>query len=101
MRLFPGVVAVASVAACTHRAQVRGVMPRPVPAVTAAPAPAPAKPASIWPVPVRVMTWTADGITQLGTLPDDPPAQPPATAWFVEPTQPLDEATLRALVVAV
>ena len=56
---------------------------------------------SIWPVPVRVLTWTADGIEQVGELPGAPPASWPATPWFVEPERPVAGATLRALVAAV
>ena len=70
--------------------------PPPPPVVVVAP-----KPAPLWPVPMRVMTWTPDGLVQVGTLPDAPPAQPPATPWYVEPTRTLDETTLSAIVDAV
>jgi len=59
------------------------------------------KPASIWPVPVRVMTWTPEGVVQVGVLPDAPPAVVPATPWYVEPTRALDAATFARLVTAV
>jgi len=53
----------------------------------------------LWPVPVRVMTWTSDGIVQAGELPDHPPAQLD-TPWFVEPTRELDDHALAKLIVA-
>jgi internalin A len=68
--------------------------------VTSTPPPAP-KPPSIWPVPVRVLTWTQSGIEEVGVLPDAPPKTMPTTAWFVEPTLPLDETAFRKLIVAV
>ena len=82
--------------------------PRPVRVVstpvTPAPAPAVTKPVatpdSPWPVPMRVMTWSAEGLVQIGTLPDAPPAQLPATPWYVEPTKPLDRAAFERVVVA-
>ena len=73
--------------ACAHAA--------PVPVIAHAPPP------PVWPVPVRVMTWTASGIVQVGELPDAPPAQWPATPWFVEPVRTLDAATFDRLVAAV
>lgn len=68
------------------------------------PAPTPVavtKPAPLWPVDMRVMTWTPDGLVQVGVLPDAPPAQVPVTPWYVEPTRALDEATFAKVVVAV
>lgn len=53
------------------------------------PEPVVAKQEPRWPVPVRVMGWTANGVEQLGMLPDAPPAAYPAV-WFVEPTKKLD-----------
>lgn len=91
------VLAVAMLGGCAHRPAV-------TPAIAAAPSPpivVPAPKVSVWPVPVKVMTWTAGGIVTLGELPDHPPAAVPATPWFVEPTRPLDAATLRSLVDAV
>ncbi|MEO8842675.1 MAG: hypothetical protein ABI591_13340 [Kofleriaceae bacterium] len=84
MRWF---VAIAVAAGCAH--------PKPpVQAVLATPPP------SIWPVPMRVMTWTSDGIVQVGELPDHPPAAPIATPWFVEPERELDRAAFDKLVTA-
>ncbi|HEX7700915.1 MAG TPA: hypothetical protein VF403_09340, partial [Kofleriaceae bacterium] len=80
-------VPIVVVAGCAH--------PKPpVQAVLAAPQ------ESIWPVPVRVMTWTSDGIVQVGELPDHPPAAPIATPWFVEPERELDPPAFGKLVVA-
>ena len=74
-------------------------LPPPAPVVVAP------KPGSIWPVPMRVMTWTPGGLVQMGILPDAPPisfdAQSPATPWYVEPTRPLDDKTFAAVVDAV
>jgi Leucine-rich repeat (LRR) protein len=64
------------------------------------PPPAPVVTQSLWPVPVRVMTWTSDGIVQVGELPDHPPATPLDLPWFVEPTKELDEHAFAKLVVA-
>jgi Leucine-rich repeat (LRR) protein len=64
------------------------------------PAPAPVAKQSPWPVPVRVMTWTSDGIVQVGELPDHPPAAPLDVPWFVEPTRELDEHGFAKLIVA-
>ncbi len=78
------------IAACSH--------PRPAPITPAKPAPIPVVPLppppskvadARWPVPMRVMTWSVNGVEQLGTLPDAPPASFPAL-WFVEPTRRLD-----------
>jgi Leucine-rich repeat (LRR) protein len=55
----------------------------------------------LWPVEMRVMTWTPDGLVQVGTLPDAAPAQAPATPWYVEPVRAIDEATLARVLVAV
>ncbi|MFT3694127.1 MAG: hypothetical protein QM831_13365 [Kofleriaceae bacterium] len=47
------------------------------------------QPASLtWPVPMRVMAWTDDGIVQIGMLPDRAPATYPEH-WYIEPTQDL------------
>jgi len=51
-------------------------------------------------MPMRVMTWTDAGIRQVGTLPDAPPASPPSTPWYVEPTQTVDRAAFDRIVVA-
>ncbi|MBA3503291.1 MAG: hypothetical protein H0T65_23220, partial [Deltaproteobacteria bacterium] len=72
------------------------VLPVPPAPVVVAP-----KPAPLWPVPMRVMTWTPDGLVQVGVLPDAPPAQPPATPWYVEPLHTLDESTFEKIVDAV
>jgi hypothetical protein len=56
--------------------------------------------APLWPVPVRVMTWTSDGIVQVGELPDHPPAAALAIPWFVEPMRELDEHTFAKLIIA-
>jgi len=64
------------------------------------PPPAPVAKQPLWPVPVRVMTWTSDGITQVGELPDHPPATPLDIPWFVEPTRELDEHAFAKLIVA-
>lgn len=92
---------VALLAACTpkpaviHPVAVVAMVPR-----VSSPAPVRA-PASVWPVPVRVMTWTTAGVVEVGMLPDAPPVQLPLTPWFVEPTVALDEPTFRRLVAAV
>lgn len=52
-------------------------------------------------MPVRVLTWTAHGVVELGELPDRPPAALPTTPWFVEPTRDVGGATLRALIASV
>ena len=72
---------------------VRTEPPPPVPVAKPAAEPA-------WPMPMRVMTWTRDGLVQVGTLPDAPPATPPATPWYVEPTGTLDAASFGKIVVA-
>jgi Leucine-rich repeat (LRR) protein len=64
------------------------------------PPPAPVVKTSLWPVPVRVMTWTSDGIVQVGELPDHPPPAPLDVPWFVEPTKQLDEHGFAKLIVA-
>ena len=78
-------------ASCAHP-----VVRAPVPP----PPPAPVAKQSLWPVPVRVMTWTSDGIVQVGELPDHPPAAPLDVPWFVEPTRELDEHAFAKLIVA-
>lgn len=83
--------------ACSHP------KPRVIP-VASPPAPvakAPAKPESPWPVPMRVMVWTADGTQQIGELPDAPPTTPPTQPWFVEPTRALDYRTFGKTIAAV
>jgi Leucine-rich repeat (LRR) protein len=65
-----------------------------------APVPVATKAVSLWPVPVRVMTWTPEGIVQIGELPDAPPPQPIATPWFVEPEHELNATTFARLIVA-
>ena len=83
------------IAACAHPAPPRPpAPPPPAPPVT------PVTPVSVWPVPVKVMTWTSEGIVQVGELPDHPPAAPIATPWFVEPIRELDEPTFAKLIVA-
>lgn len=95
MRRAPVIVSLgALLGACGARPTP--VQQPPPPAPVAAPAPAPAAPR--WPVPVRVLAWTEGGIEELGTLPDAPPAQPPAGAWFVEPMRQLDDAMFAQLV---
>lgn len=85
-------------AACGPRAAPKA--PAPI-ASSASASPAAAAAVSPWPVPMRVMTWTPDGVVQVGELPGAPPAAPPTTPWYVEPTRPLDEAALRRVVTAV
>lgn len=60
-------------------------------------APAASAPLSRWPVPMRVMAWTADGVQQLGELPAAPPASYPAH-WYVEPTRPIDTVQMQLVV---
>ena len=93
-RLVVKLAAAVILVACAHPAPPSPPAPRPVPVVVTA------KPVSPWPMPVRVMTWTRDGIVQVGELPDSPPAQPITTPWFVEPTRALDAASFAKLVVA-
>lgn len=58
-------------------------------------------PETIWPVPMRVMTWTTtNGVVQVGELPDHPPVEPIATPWYVEPERELDASTFDKLVAA-
>ncbi len=59
-----------------------------------------ARPTSPWPVPMRVMAWTARGTRQIGRLPDAPPRQYPMR-WFVEPAVRLDRATYDRVIGAV
>ncbi|HLL24784.1 MAG TPA: hypothetical protein VK427_21775, partial [Kofleriaceae bacterium] len=86
------VLSVFVVAACGSTPKPR-VMPPPPEVVAKQAAPR-------WPVAMRVMTWTHDGVVQVGTLPEAPPTQPPATPWYVEPVRPMDDATFARLVVA-
>lgn len=51
-------------------------------------------------MPMRVMTWTDAGLVHAGTLPDSPPASPPTTPWYVEPTRVLDRASFDRIVTA-
>ena len=83
------------VGCATPRPAPPPIPPRPAPQV-AQPAPPP-----LWPVPMRVMTWTSDGIVQVGELPDAPPKTAPTTPWFVEPTRTLDRAAFERVVAAV
>ncbi|MEP6862993.1 MAG: hypothetical protein ABJE66_20365 [Deltaproteobacteria bacterium] len=89
MRIWIVVLVLAS---CAHPA-VR-TLPTPLPP------PPPVLRESLWPVPVRVMTWTSDGIVQVGELPDHPPAAPLDVPWFVEPIRELDEHAFAKLIVA-
>jgi hypothetical protein len=91
-------VMLAVVIGCSQRPAPRTPLATPAPAPSS---PVPAPVVSPWPVPVRVMTWTASGIVQVGELPAAPPAQPPATPWYVEPTRTLDATTFARLIVAV
>jgi hypothetical protein len=71
------------------------------PAVPAAPAPArdPSDP-SPWPYPMRVFSWTPEGIVQVGELPWAPPQPVPATPWYIEPAGVLDREKLAQVVAA-
>lgn len=91
-------LALTVVAACAHtsRPPVKVIARDPAPA---RPAPVTA-PASPWPVPMRVMVWTPDGVSQIGELPSAPPATLPTTPWFVEPTRTIDHAALLRIVQA-
>src|SRR5580693_3245185 len=62
------------------------------------PVPIAQQPPPLWPVAVRIMTWTSEGVVQVGELPDHPAT--PATPWYVEPERELDAATFRRLVAA-
>jgi Leucine-rich repeat (LRR) protein len=77
-------------AGCAHHAIAPPVIAR------KAPVPAPPAPPT-WPVPVHVMTWTADGIVDLGAW----PVPAPTTPWFVEPQAKLDHDTFEKLIAAV
>jgi Leucine-rich repeat (LRR) protein len=50
---------------------------------------------------MRVMAWTADGLVELGRLPEAPPAAPPRGRWYVEPIHDLDDAAYAKVVAAV
>jgi Leucine-rich repeat (LRR) protein len=56
-------------------------------------------PANKWPVPMRVMAWTADGVEEIGQLPASPPAAYPAR-WYVEPTRAIDTVDMERIVLA-
>ncbi|MBX3156311.1 MAG: hypothetical protein KF773_09960 [Deltaproteobacteria bacterium] len=75
----------------------RKAAPRPA---TVTPVAAPTAAPKLWPVPMRVMTWTPTGAQQIGELPDAPPAVAPATPWFVEPARDLDAAAFDRVVAA-
>jgi len=81
--------------ACAHK--------QPPPIVVAVPPTAPVAMTTVspWPVPMRVMAWTPEGVVQIGELPGAPPKVVPATPWYVEPTRTLDEAAFRRVVKAV
>lgn len=85
-------------AACGHPAP--STIPAP-PASRPAPKPAaqPVAPVSKWPVPMRVMAWTADGVQEIGELPTAPPAAYPAR-WYVEPTRAIDTVDMERIVLA-
>jgi internalin A len=83
-------------AGCAHRSHVAGAI---LPSSTH-PGATTAEAASVWPVPMRVMAWTDDGVVELGELPDRPPAQPIAVPWYVEPERELDGPAFAKLVVA-
>ncbi|CAN5907604.1 hypothetical protein BH11MYX3_BH11MYX3_26310 [soil metagenome] len=91
-------LALTALAACAHAAH----SPAPIVVAPHAPPapPAPVMAASPWPVPMRVMVWTADGVSQIGELPSAPPATLPTTPWFVEPTRRIDHAALIRIVQA-
>jgi hypothetical protein len=89
--------------ACAPRRAPRTV-PAPAaagPGAAAARAPArdPSDP-SPWPFAMRVMTWTPDGIAQIGELPWSPPQPMPTTPWFIEPSGAVDRAKLAQIVAA-
>jgi len=91
-------LALLAIAACgsAHPA-VRSPVPPAVPAPAAA-ALASAVPTSPWAaVPVRVMTWTPQGVLQIAALPGVLP-QPMPALWYVEPIAKLDEASFGRLV---
>lgn len=89
MRLTPRVLArwyaALLLVACSHPKPPVAPVQRPEPAKTQPPKAESAR----WPVAVRVMTWSGNGIEQLGTLPDAPPATYPPL-WFIEPIGKLD-----------
>lgn len=87
-----------AMAACAKHAP-RTVPVTPAAPVKAAPVRDPSDPAP-WPFAMRVMTWTADGIVQIGELPWSPPRQAPAGPWFIEPTGTVDRAKLVQIVAA-
>ncbi len=89
------IAALVLIAACSHTPTPQIARPVPV-APVATPASVPVA-ESKWPVPMRVMTWTPDGVAPIGVLPDSPPASYPAL-WFLEPTQRLDAEGFKKLV---
>src|SRR5262245_43460885 len=83
-------------AACGSKAAPRKVAPAPPPP-PAKPARDPSDPAP-WPFAMRVLTWTPDGIVQIGELPWTPPQPAPTTPWFIEPSGAVDRAKLQQIV---
>lgn len=83
--------------ACGHAPKAIPASPAPRPASARSEKPAAA--VSRWPVPVRVMAWTADGVESIGELPGSPPAAYPAR-WYVEPTRAIDTVEMERLVLA-
>ena len=99
-------LAILLLAACGARGPARTVPAPPVAAGPAAPAAGPAAPArdpsdpAPWPFAMRVLTWTPEGIVQVGELPWSPPPSGLATPWFVEPTGAVDQAKLAQIAAA-
>ncbi len=81
---------------CAHPKPTPRLVIEPAPVVVQAPVAV-----SPWPVAMRVMTWTPEGVIQVGELPSAPPKVLPATPWYVEPIATLDEPLLRRVVTAV
>jgi Leucine-rich repeat (LRR) protein len=80
--------------ACAHEVRPPVVVPAPPPP----PPPVVHVAAPLWPVPMRVMTWTPAGVLQVGELPG---AAVPTTPWYVEPEVPLTPKTFARVVAAV
>jgi Leucine-rich repeat (LRR) protein len=92
---------VASVVVCASQfAALACQASPPMKAVATFPKNSPTKPVSPWPMPVRVLAWTANGLMQVGRWPDDPPTSIPTTPWMVEPIGVVDQAMLQKLAVA-